>query len=86
MCAFHDRYTRPVTRFCPSRPGRDSTPPPLNTLAMTGSKPTAGGVAQPLPRFGLPTTCSTCGRESRSCRAMAPGFTPASYAARMSFA
>jgi len=31
-------------------------------------------------------TLSTCARESRNCRAMAAGFTPASQAARMSLA
>ena len=38
----------------------------------------AAGAGHPLPRFGLPMTLSTCARESRNCRAMAAGFTPAS--------
>ena len=33
---------------------------------------------QPLSRLGLPMTASTCARESRNCRAMAAGCTPAS--------
>ena len=59
---------------------------PYSAISTLLTRAAAAAADQRLRPFALPTTCSTCARETRNCRAMVARFTPASNAARMTFA
>ena len=67
------------------QPGVPANSERANPRAMSSRHDAIDRAGQRGRRFEPPTIRSTCARETRNCRAMVPGFTPASKAARMTF-
>ena len=78
-------FPRSSPRACRSRAAGRANSERANPRAMSSRHDAIDRAGQRGRRFEPPTIRSTCARETRNCRAIVPGFTPASKAARMTF-